>query len=290
MTTTAEIQLSPLNLQQTLGCGQTFRWSALPDGSWQGPLRDQLITLSMSRERLLIRSIPGTRNAKTIVRSHLRAGDDVAAIQKTLAERDAVVARGMHNLKGLRIVRLDEWECLVSFALATYANIPRISKMIETLARRYGTEIVSGVYSFPTLEQMKRARLPDLSRCGLGYRAKYIHSISSNLSEGDLARFKRLPYDDLREKLKELPGVGDKVADCVALFGFGKLESFPIDVWMERSLARLYKQKGSYAKLAAFAHERFGEFAGYAQEYLYYNERAHAPNGACMFSKQRRDG
>ncbi len=90
----------------------------------------------------------------------------------------------------------------------------------------------------------------------------------------------------MRAELKRLPGVGDKVADCVALFGFGKLEAFPIDVWMERALSRLYGQKGTYRRLAGFAHERFGEFAGYAQEYLYYNERAHSRNGSCLFSKE----
>ena len=107
------------------------------------------------------------------------------------------------------------------------------------------------------------------------------------LADDDVDRLKGLPYSELRAEIKRLPGVGDKVADCVALFGFGKLEAFPIDVWMERALRRLYGQSGSYRKLAAFAHERFGEHAGYAQEYLYYNERAHAPNGSCLFSEDR---
>lgn len=226
---------------------------------------------------------------KKLVSEYLRADDNVSAIQQSLAKRDARIARGILGLRGLRIVKTDEWECLISFALATYANIPRISRMIDTLARRYGQRISKDSYTFPTLERMKRVSLEDLSRCGLGYRARYIQAICQQLTLDDLEELKRLPYDELRDELLELPGVGDKVADCVALFGFGKLESFPIDVWMGRALRRLYGKEGSYRKLAGFARERFGEYAGYAQEYLYYNERAHASSGSCLFSEERRN-
>ena len=221
-----------------------------------------------------------------MVSDHLRAQDDILAIQLDLIARDPVIARGIRELRGLRIVKLDEWECLLSFTLATYANIPRIAKMIETLATRFGKRINDGIFAFPTLTRMKTASRSELLRCGLGYRAKYVHAMCKRLSVADIERLKLLPYEELRTELRDLPGVGDKVADCVALFGFGKLESFPIDVWMERSLRRLYGQVGSYRKLSAFARDRFGKYAGYAQEYLYYNERAHAPNGACLFSEQ----
>jgi N-glycosylase/DNA lyase len=279
MTATARIRLEPLDLTQTLGCGQTFRWRPLPDGSWKGPLGDQLFSLKTAGSILEIRSNPGSSRAKNLVADHLRATDDVLSIQRALSGRDPKLASGIGELRGLRIVKIDEWECLISFALATYANIPRISKMIETLASNYGRRILDDRFSFPALEDLKKASVSDLSKCGLGYRAKYIHAMCHELSEESIEHLKRLGYEDLRAELKEFPGVGDKVADCVALFGFGKLESFPIDVWMERALSRLYGQKGS--------HEMFGEFAGYAQEYLYYNERVHAPNGSCLFSKQR---
>ena len=280
------MRLEPLDLGQTLGCGQTFRWRSLPDGSWQGPLGNQLVRLTRVGPQLRIKAQPDDPQVRQNVFEHLRAADDVRSIQRELAKRDPVIATGMKELEGLRIVKMDEWECLISFTLATYANIPRISKMIESLARNFGRRITDDVFSFPTLDDLKRASLSDLSRCGLGYRAKYIRSMCKELSEDRITELKRLRYEELRAELKELPGVGDKVADCVALFGFGNLEAFPIDVWIERALSRLYGQKGSYRRLAGFAHEKFGEYAGYAQEYLYYNERAHAPNGTCLFSEQ----
>jgi N-glycosylase/DNA lyase len=279
-----ELDIKPLDLAQTLGCGQTFRWKPREDGSWVGPLDGQLVTLRQSGPRLLMEAVPGGRGVRELVETHLRKWDDVEKVRKALS-KDPVLAPGLGRFSGLRIVKLEEWECLCSFALATYANIPRISQMIETLASRFGKKITGDVHAFPTIERMKRVSTAELSECGLGYRAQYIHDMSQMLDRDRIDRFKWLGYEELRSELMQLPGVGDKVADCVALFGFGQLEAFPIDVWMKRALERLYGKTGSYGKLRAFAQARFGPCAGYAQEYLYFNERAHASKGACAFSK-----
>ncbi len=279
------LTISPLDLDQTLGCGQTFRWKRSHNGSWVGPLDGQLITISGRGSELEIDATPGGRGVAKLVASHLRSDDDIPAIQRRLS-RDPVLKRGLANVKGLRIIKMDEWECLVSFVLATYANIPRITKMIDAISCRYGSPIVEGVHAFPTHAQLSRATKADLTQCGLGYRARYLHDLCVAADDGAIAEMKRLPLEELRGALKELPGVGDKVADCVSLFGFGRLESFPIDVWMERALARLYKKKGNYRQLRSFAADRFGPYAGYAQEYLYFNERLNAGRSACVFSDE----
>jgi N-glycosylase/DNA lyase len=281
-----ELEIAPLDLGQTLGCGQTFRWRPQPDGSWLGPLGDQMVTLRSRGRRVEAEMLPGRRGSREIVARHLRAGDDIPAIQRSLS-KDPVLARGMRGMRGLRIVKTDEWECLISFMLATYANIPRISKMIETISTRFGERITDDSSAFPNIDRLRKVPEDELRRCGLGYRAEYVHAVCEELDETDLARMKRLGSEQLRRELKSLPGVGDKVADCVSLFGFGRLEAFPIDVWMERALRRLYGQKGSYESLRRFAADRFGPYAGYAQEYLYLNERRYASSGACGFSKKR---
>ncbi len=277
-----EVRISPLDLNQTLSCGQTFRWRQRDD-SWEGVLDHRLVRMHQRGRVLKIESTPDDRNVVTLVEEHLRVHDDIALIQRRLS-RDPTLAKGLRNVRGLRIVKMDEWECLVSFVLATYANIPRISKMVETLCSRFGEEVADGMHSFPDIGRMGQVSSKELACCGLGYRAEFVSALSSSLTDRDIHRMKQMPFEDLRRELVELPGVGDKVADCVALFGFGRLEAFPIDVWMERALARLYGVKGNYRKLRAFAAERFGEYAGYAQEYLYYNERLCAARGACMFS------
>ena len=280
-----KLEIAPLNLDQTLGCGQTFRWRRLGDGLWEGPLGDQLVRMAQRGSILEVEARPGGKHARRLVQEHLRASDDVPEIQRELA-KDTVLAPGITHVKGLRIVKMDEWECLVSFVLATYANIPRITKMIETLSSRYGEEIVNGIRAFPTHDRLSEVSRTEMAGLGLGYRAGYIHSLCRTIDDESVSRLGKLSFSSLREELKELPGVGDKVADCVSLFGFGRLEAFPIDVHIERALARLYHKKGPYSKLRTFASERFGEYAGYAQEYLFYNERLRAPGGACLFSKK----
>ena len=279
------MNIEPLDLDQTLGCGQTFRWHRSADGCWTGPLDGQVIRLSARGTNIEVDAHPGGPGVRALVASHLRAEDDVPKIQRALA-RDPVLRRGLPHVKGLRIVKMDEWECLVSFVLATYANIPRISGMIDTISERYGSPIGDGVNAFPRHSQLSKASSAELARCGLGYRANYLRELCDEIDDHAIKQMKRLPFERLREKLKELPGVGDKVADCVSLFGFGRLEAFPIDVWMERALARLYRKKGTYRELREFAASKFGQYAGYAQEYLYFNERLNAGNGACVFSNE----
>lgn len=274
-----------LDLDQTLGCGQTFRWRRTGDGVWRGPIGDRLVTVRVDGDRLYADSTPDCGDLRARVLTYFRGGDDVARIQRELS-KDPVIARGARAVRGLRIVKMDEWECLASYTLATYANIPRISGMIERLAANHGDPIADGVHAFPTIEQMREVPVDGLRACGLGYRAEYLAGICEEVGEDDIDDMRRMTDAELRGALLELPGVGDKVADCVALFGFGRLSAFPIDVWMERALVRLYGVKGSYPKLREFAAQRFGRYAGYAQEYLYYNERGLSRNGGCVFTRQ----
>lgn len=280
-----ELEIAPLDLDLTLGCGQTFRWRRQPDGSWIGVLGQHRVRLSQKGSVIEAEATPGEEAIEELIADLLRAGDDIRAIQREL-RKDRILAPGIARMKGLRIVKLDEWECLVSYILATYANIPRIMKMVESVASRYGRRLSPGVYSFPDMRRLAKASVPELSKLGLGYRAKYVQEACATIDEAEFKNLLKMPYESLRSELVRLPGVGEKVADCVALFGFGRLESFPIDVWMERALARLYRQKGSYSKLRHFAANRFGQYAGYAQEYLYYNERMRARGAACVFSEQ----
>lgn len=285
--TRLELEIEPLDLDLTLGCGQTFRWIRSEDSSWSGPLGASHVRLRKTGRVLEVRTqaAEGIANA---VRTYLRANDDISAIQRTL-RRDQELSRGIRGFRGLRIVKLDEWECLISYVLATYANIPRIAKMIDALAREYGKKIDGTTYAFPAHRSLASASEHELGRCGLGYRARYVRQICEAVDEDRIEELKRLGYRDLREELIALPGVGDKVADCVSLFGFGRLEAFPIDVWIERAMKRIYGQSGSYARLREFASARFGPYAGYAQEYLYHNERMRAKGRACAFSHERQE-
>jgi N-glycosylase/DNA lyase len=277
------LEVAPLDLDLTLGCGQTFRWERGADGSWTGVVGDDIVHLDNRVGPLTVDVRPGGRGAERRVEEYLRVRDDIDAIQEALSE-ESVLSTGLGRFRGLRIVKMPPWECIVSFVLATNSNIKRITRMINSVAEGYGEEIAEGVYAFPSIESLRDATVDDLSKRGLGYRAAYLNALCQSVDGSTVSRMERMAYEDLRSELKSLPGVGDKVADCVSLFGFGHLESFPIDVWVERSLERLYGVTGSYSTLRKFAGERFGAFAGYAQEYLFLNERSMTADVKCAFS------
>ena len=280
-----KVRISPIDLDLTLGCGQTFRWRKDDAGAWRGVIGDTVVTLGMARNGLVARADSESAHLKNIVSRYLRADDDIAEIQGFISTKDELLAKGMSALRGLRLVRMDELECLVSYVLATYANVPRISKMISSLASEYGEKIDHEFSSFPTMRALREASVKDLERIGLGYRARYVHDLCHEVDRGRIRSMTGMTYEELRGELLQLPGVGHKVADCVALFGFGKLEAFPIDVWIERGLERLYGMRGSYQELRRFASSRFGPYAGYAQEYIYHNERARSRSGECLFTR-----
>ncbi|MBI4353944.1 MAG: hypothetical protein HY595_01785 [Candidatus Omnitrophica bacterium] len=172
-------------------------------------------------------------------------------------------------------MRQDPWECLVSFICSAYNNITRIQGMIERLARAYGTAVgfngFSG-YTFPTPEAIAAASEGELRELGLGFRAAYLQATARMMAEGrlPLESLRQVNYPAAKTALMQCEGVGDKVADCVALFGLEQYEAFPIDLWMERAMRYYFRrQKMTPRRIHDFAARHFGSYAGYAQQYLY---------------------
>jgi N-glycosylase/DNA lyase len=209
--------------------------------------------------------------------------------------RDEHVDVALRQFEGLRILRQDPWECLISYICATYKNIAAIKLMLWHLSRKFGERISFDGHSFfrfPAPLKLGRATLRELTECGLGYRARYVSQTANRVCEDDydLEHLKIMSHDGARRELLSFPGVGQKVADCVLLFSLEKLEAFPIDVWIRRTILRHYgphfssefvhriSRKESlstteYNRLNMFGREYFGRHAGYAQEYLYHYER-----------------
>jgi N-glycosylase/DNA lyase len=231
--------------------------------------------------------------------------DDLERIFASIMKDDNIT-RAVQTFYGLRVMKQDVWECLLSFVVATNSNIPRIKGMIAQMFERFGEAVEfegERFWLFPPAERLAAATVTELTDCGLGYRANFVKSIAEAVSEGrlnldelllhDYPRAKELLTEEILGK-KTLLGIGPKVADCVLLFSCGKGSAFPIDVWMARVLERDYprlfdedlKQKlaskvsgkgslseATYERLAAAARGYFGEYAGYAQQYLFHHER-----------------
>jgi N-glycosylase/DNA lyase len=276
------------NLDFSLCCGQVFRWKKIGDW-WYGVVRADVFKIRQRGAELEFNGV----NIE-FVTHYFGLNDDLEQISRCIG-RDDYIRGALRRFEGLRIVRQDPWECLISFICATYKNIAAIELMLSKLSVKFGEKRpFNGLdfYTFPTADKLAFASVNELNDCGLGYRTRYVQETAKKIYERkiQLERLKTMPYLDARKTLVEFPGVGLKVADCVLLFSLDKMEAFPVDVWVKRVILNHYANQlpellakklsthdslsnSEYEKLNAFGRSYFGKYAGYAQEYLYHYER-----------------
>ena len=273
------------SLRECLSSGQTFRWHA-HDGWYYGILNATVLKVRQDGDRLWYESSDPTLTPARLAH-YFGLDEDLNAILRSI-DVDMQVHGAIARHRGLRVLRQDSWETLASFICASFNNIKRIEGMIERLCQTFGTPVaLNGFrsFSFPCPEVIADASERCLRSLGLGYRAPYLKATAKLVADGKLpmSHLRRVDYEATKSALLACDGVGDKVADCVALFGFEKYEAFPIDVWMERVLRYYFRHKKMTRKLMHdYATRHFGPYAGYAQQYLYHDVRsAHtsAPNG-----------
>jgi N-glycosylase/DNA lyase len=258
-------------------------------GWWYGIAKEKVFKIHQIGDELEFENVD-----EKFIKEYFGLRDDLLRILSQIA-KDEYAEKAVKAFMGLRILRQDPWECLISYICATYKNIPAIKRMLFNLSKKFGERTVFDgydFYAFPTPSRLAKANVKELLECGLGYRAKYVLETAKMVHEGcfDLENLRKKSYKKARRELLELPGVGLKVADCVSLFSLEKLEAFPVDVWIKRSILKHYVNhfekefvkkisfkksltKSEYDRLSFFGRRYFGEYAGYAQEYLYYFER-----------------
>jgi N-glycosylase/DNA lyase len=266
-----------INLRATLECGQVFHWRERPAGVWEGLIGERLAVVREDEGRLRI--LTGERR---LVRRYFSMDHDLVEIGAGFP-RDPVMLAALEFCRGLRMIRQPAWECLATFITSSMKQVTHIRQMSQALRARFGGAVEgTDLRSYPRAEALAGAPEAELRACGLGYRAPNLRATAERIASGgaDLEAWARLGDGDLREALCSLPGVGRKVANCVMLFGFGRLAAFPVDTWIQRVLQQHYWQgrgeptpKVLEARLAS----RFGPHAGYAQQYLFHHARQTQP-------------
>jgi len=204
--------------------------------------------------------------------------DDMPAIYSRIGtDRHMKGAIGRHY--GLRVTHNEPWETTLCFVISQFNNVKRIKGIVRNLVNTYGDVMDTGDKStrlFPSAETISNVSVKDLKKAGAGFRAKYIKSVATAVAGGvDLEGIHNMDYDEAKSMLMSMDGIGDKVADCILLMGYKKLGAFPIDVWVKRSMEKLYfdNKKTSIDAIHDFADEQWGDYAGYAQQYLFHNAR-----------------
>jgi N-glycosylase/DNA lyase len=276
-----------LNLHRTLMCGQAFRWKHDHDGWWSATVRGKVIRIKEADQGFLWGTLPGDPDERLLF-DYFRLEDDVPGIYRYLSDADVYLKSVIERLSGLRIVRQDPEETLLSFVCSTANSVPRISKAIEELSRKYGHFIaeIGGRehYSFPSAEAFATADPDDLAKTGgLAWRGPNIAMVAKQLLSHPsdwLESLRSAEYEYAKSELMTLRGIGAKIADCVCLFSLDKDQAVPVDTHIRQVAERLFMPEmktktvtpAGYNRIVKAFWEKYGHYAGWAQEFLYYED------------------
>lgn len=261
--------LESFSLTKIFDCGQCFRFDPVGDGI-EGVAMGRFLRFEQpSPEKLFIYGITLSEFVEKWVR-YLDLDTDYGKVDIDILSRmnnDKAISRAIEYGRGIRILRQDGWEALCSFIISQNNNIPRIKKIIEQMSREFGQSIDGVHYAFPTPQALCEAGTDRIFALKTGFRAKYIYDAAESIVTGriDLGLIDGMTTDEAVKYLMQIKGVGPKVASCALLFGFGKTDAFPVDVWVKRVIGKYYPDGLDVSTL--------GSNAGMIQQYLFYYER-----------------
>ena len=263
-----KLSVRDFNLEATLDSAQVFGFEKREGGVYEGVLNHSRVSLRQEGDCLHV----DARLPVRWVEHYFDLTRDMGPLYDVLAEEERL-AKSFQKFRGLRIIRQDSWEALAGFIISANNNFKRIQGIWKNLSRSLG----KGEYYFPDAGQIARSSEKQLRDLGLGYRAPYLYR-TSRMAANNPPMFDKIrsaDYAEAKEQVMAFPGVGEKVADCVLLYGFGKHEAFPVDVWIWRIVRKLYfrNRRLTEKKVAEFGRRRWGTSAGYVQQYLFHGVR-----------------
>ena len=261
----SKIKVKDFNLEYTLECGQIFRINK-QDNWYYVIARDRFFKICQINNQL---EFHGTD--KEFIIHFFSLDDNLSKILKEI-NKDRYIKKSIDKYRGLRLLKQDPWESLISFICSTASNIPRIKSKLNALSKAFGNKIsIDSIdnYTFPKPGNINNYK--KIVNAKTGFRAKYISDANKSVNIDKLNSLKTLSYEDAKSELKKINGVGDKVADCVMLFSLGFNQAFPVDTWIKKTIQLLYFDNTTVSneKIRTFGLDYFGAHAGYAQQYLF---------------------
>jgi len=266
-----------IDVDNSINSGQVFLWQKSEE-NWYGIDGQNILKINQSGK---IKSIS---NKKT---DFFRKNDDIQSIIKSIS-KDKTIKKAVKEYEGLRIFNQDPFQCMISFIISSNSNIQKIKNSLEKISKKFGTKVIiqnKEFFLFPKPENIAKASINEIKTCGVGYRAPFIKDAAKmvTLKKVNFEYLKNSDYNETKRNLRLIPGVGNKVADCIMLFSLNKLDAFPLDTWMIKILEKYYsnefqiKTKTITEKQYEILHKKivdyFGPYCGYAQQFLFKMER-----------------
>jgi len=266
-----------IDIDNSINSGQVFLWQKSKN-YWYGIDGQNILKINQKGK------IKSMQNMKT---SFLRENDDIEKIIKSVS-KDKTIKKAVKKYEGLRIFNQDPFQCMISFIISSNSNIQKIKSSLEKISRKFGKKMAiedQEFFLFPKPEKIAKASISEIKTCGVGYRAPFIKEAAKMVTEKKInfEYLKNSDYDETKRNLRLIPGIGNKVADCIMLFSLNKLEAFPLDTWMIKILEKYYSKefqietKTITEKQYEILHEKivdyFGPYCGFAQQFLFKMER-----------------
>ena len=266
------VNLQQFNIGEILECGQCFRFEKIEEGFYSLVAFGRVLFVKQEgdcAEFWYESQELDMAEFNELWADYFDLERDYGAVQAKIATNDPIMQRAVDFASGIRLLNQDPWEILLSFIISQNNRIPQIKQVIKNICDAYGTNV-----AFPTPEQLREVVAEDFRDLKVGFRDKYLVDAVAHVLAGNfpVQRDETVTTVDLRQRLLAVKGIGEKVAHCILLMGYGRHDSFPVDVWVQRVMERLYfdGNKTSVAKMHAFAAERWGDHAAFANQYLFH--------------------
>ncbi len=268
-----EIEVSNFNLRDTILSGSCFRVIENEDGSFTNILKDRVIRVKQEGHKLIVNS-SNMNNIREVIIEYFDLNRNYKKIHEFLSENDDVMNSIISKCEGYKILNQEPFEMGISYIISQSNNVKRISKIINDLCTKYGEEVIfegKKYHLFPTYEKLKELSINDFTSLKVGFRDKYIYDYIQNYEK--LQNIDNLNTEDATKELMNIKGIGLKVASCILLFGYKRLNTFPIDTWVKKSISKYYNIKNDMSTIKNFTMEKFGKYSGLAIQYLFHNQR-----------------
>lgn len=275
----AGVKFTPADWCETIDGGQAFTWFKTENANeFEGVFSDVAAKVKLQSKSVQISFLDGADERRCLKKfsEYIDAHTDYEAIRTSLERSgDIHMKNALKIYPSLRILRQNPSEAIVCFICSSSKRIVQIKQCVKLLSEKFGTHLGGNFYKIPDFETLANAQLKDILECKLGFRARYLKETAEKIvsEKFNPLSLREMPYQDAKRYLVSLSGIGDKVADCILLFGCSRLEAFPVDTWIRQAMCQLYNTENDVKKIRAYAAQKFPSYAGFAQQLIFAAKR-----------------